>query len=100
MDEYINKAALVEIFRAKAEMGRASGYGVCFDAAAKMVEMLPTADVVQVRHGGWAPVPSSDMVTGKAYKCSECKRMRYGSFKPNYCANCGAKMDGKDNENG
>ena len=46
-----------------------------------------------VKHGWWIAVPSSDMATGKAYKCSECKKMRYGSFMPNYCSHCGAKMD-------
>lgn len=47
-----------------------------------------------IRHGRWIHVPSSDMMTGKAYKCSECNKMRYGSYMPNYCQCCGAKMDG------
>ena len=50
-----------------------------------------------VKHGRWIAVPSSDMMTGKAYKCSECNKMRYGSFMPNYCQICGAKMDGDGN---
>lgn len=50
-------------------------------------------DVEIVRHGRWVPVPSSDTVMGKAYTCSECEKMRFGSFKPNYCPHCGAKMD-------
>ena len=54
------------------------------------VELLEYAPVV---HGRWVAVPSSDMMTGKAYKCSECGKMRYGSFMPNYCQCCGAKMD-------
>lgn len=52
-------------------------------------------DVAPAVHGRWIPVPSSDMVTGKAHECSECKKMRFGSFKPKYCPNCGAKMDGE-----
>lgn len=56
---------------------------------------IPTVDAVEVVHGRWIHVPSSDMMTGKAYKCSECNKMRYGSFMPNYCQNCGAKMDGE-----
>ena len=55
----------------------------------------PTVDAAPVVHGQWVHVPSSDMMTGKAYKCSECNKMRYGSFMPNYCGNCGAKMDGE-----
>ncbi len=56
-------------------------------------------DAVEVVHGRWIAVPSSDMMTGKAYKCSECGKMRYGSYQPNYCQHCGAKMDG-GNEDG
>lgn len=52
------------------------------------------AEHAPVVHGQWIAVPSSDMMTGKAYKCSECNKMRYGSFMPNYCQNCGARMDG------
>ena len=59
----------------------------------KLIALAPTVDAVEVVHGLWVHVPSSDMMTGKAYKCSECGKMRYGSFMPNYCANCGAKMD-------
>lgn len=59
----------------------------------KRAELAPTIDAAPVVHGRWIAVPSSDMMTGKAYKCSECQKMRYGSFMPNYCPHCGAKMD-------
>ena len=55
-----------------------------------------------VRHGRWiTPVPGD----GDTY-CSECKRtpLHYLSILDyaltNYCPNCGAKMDGKENEGG
>lgn len=51
------------------------------------------------RKGRWIPVPSSDMMTGKAYKCSECNKMRYGSYMPNYCQCCGADMRGAEDGN-
>jgi len=78
------------------------------DFAAEVIETVqdeylqnaPTVDAVEVVHGRWVAVPSSDMMTGKAYKCSECNKMRYGSFMPNYCQNCGAKMDGERKDNG
>ncbi|MFR8874781.1 MAG: hypothetical protein ACLVHV_15910 [Oscillospiraceae bacterium] len=41
MTEYLEKAALVRILRAKAEIGRLSEYSVCFDNVAKMIELLP-----------------------------------------------------------
>lgn len=62
----------------------------------KIIDEQPTVEAVEVVHGRWVHVPSSDMMTGKAYKCSECNKMRYGSYVPNYCQNCGARMDGGD----
>ena len=64
-----------------------------------IIDRQPKADVAKVKHGYWIPVPSSDMSTGKAYKCSECKIMRYGCRLPPYCQECGAKMDLKDGVN-
>lgn len=64
------------------------------NAVLESIDEQPTVDAAPVVHGRWIAVPSSDMMTGKAYKCSECNKMRYGSFMPNYCQNCGAKMDG------
>ena len=55
------------------------------------------SDYQKIKHGEWIAVPSSDMSTGKAYKCSECQKMRYGVRLPPYCQECGAKMDGADN---
>ena len=60
----------------------------------QVIAEADTVDAVEVVHGRWVAVPSSDMMTGKAYKCSECGKMRYGSYMPNYCQCCGAKMDG------
>lgn len=66
--------------------------------ALRMLDMQEDiSDVAPVVHGEWIAVPSSDMATGKAYKCSVCKSMRYGVRLPSYCQECGAKMDRKDN---
>lgn len=68
--------------------------------------LVPAADVVEVRHGYW-------YITEYEYiNCSECGHMHYTGMDstdqakqnlidgkvPNYCPNCGAKMDGKDGE--
>ena len=48
------------------------------------------ADVVEVRYGRWKHLPSG------MFYCSECREIhRKRRFLPNYCHNCGAKMDGK-----
>lgn len=56
------------------------------------IHNAPTVEAVPVVHGEWVPVPSSDMATGKAYECSNCKKMRYGAFLPPFCQMCGADM--------
>ena len=58
-----------------------------------MIEAAPTADVAPIRRGTWIAVPSSDLSIGRAYKCSECKAMRYGSRLPPYCQECGSKNE-------
>ena len=68
-------------------------YNVAVSFNENQAKYIESLDVVEVVHGRWVHVPSSDMMTGKAYKCSECNKMLYGSFMPNYCQNCGAKMD-------
>ena len=68
------------------------------DTAKEIVENLPTADVVEVKHGEWLDcVETGTTVAGikvsgfVGYKCSLCGR--YEGKKEPYC-NCGAKMDG------
>ena len=61
---------------------------------AKAMDMLPTADVAEVRHGEWIPTRDKDKKT-----CSRCAVThligQYPFGNANYCPNCGAKMDGK-----
>ena len=49
---------------------------------------IPTADVVEVRHGRWLCV---DTDTEQFFLCNRCKKKEY--WESNYCPNCGAKMD-------
>ena len=63
---------------------------------------LPAADVEPVRHGRWLDYMCRD------WHCSECgekisKVRNVDGYcyddKPNYCFNCGAKMDLEDENN-
>ena len=69
----------------------------------------PTADVEEVRHGYWKPSPDGI----NPIRCSECNmpalmisgENEFGDFvieryPSNYCHSCGAKMDGRREENG
>ena len=60
------------------------------------VEAMP--DVDAVKHGRWieGEMVIDDGVGGHIYHCSECEDW-YHAWTPNYCPNCGAKMDGDGN---
>lgn len=67
------------------------------------VVALPTADVMEVKHGQWlddivegTTVAGVDFKGVVGYKCSLCGR--HEIKKEPYC-NCGAKMDGERKEN-
>ena len=73
------------------------GFDIAVVAVAD-IELAPTADVEEVKHGEWLPVEYV-YFGPKRYECSECKgddywRKRYNERKENFCPNCGAKMDG------
>lgn len=61
---------------------------------------LPAADVEPVRHGAWYPRFEDWRQQQEGNKCSVCGFEYYGtgirSF--HYCPNCGAKMQGAENE--
>ena len=63
------------------------------------INEVPTADVVEVRHGEWKAVGDRPRLI---YECSECgKTLYYGVvLHSKFCFNCGAKMDGERSENG
>ena len=85
MTEYLEKAALVRILRAKAEIGRLSEYSVCFDNVAKMIELLPAADVAEVKHGKWIEVQKENIWNDivPVLECSACGKV-YSRHKRNY----------------
>ena len=56
--------------------------------------MLPAENVAPVRHGRWLPFHST--AAGDIQYCYACE---IGcTWKPNYCPNCGAKMDGGNDD--
>ena len=66
----------------------------------KSLQMTPTADVQEVKHGKWQEtVPT----TPKSYRriCSACRGLAYMIGKKySYCPYCGAKMNLEGKENG
>ena len=69
------------------------------DFVCEQLEKIPTADVVEVKHGKWLPIVIQDSYLEPPYcdtiKCSECGATADVSFHDaKYCYMCGAKMDG------
>ena len=63
------------------------------------VDLIPTADVVEVRHSYWqcsnVRMPSRDIT---CRYCHRTETISNGKDDFEYCPHCGAKMDGKDGE--
>ena len=77
------------------------GYNDGIKAVLSCIEIQPSADVVPVRHGYWIKTSlmfaSSNGKHGNVHVCSNCGEQSGVGFKTPYCAICGAKMDGKEN---
>ena len=91
MAEYIEREALM-VALCKEIIGDGDYYNGkddMQDQIRDMVSRFPAADVTPVRHGRWLPFHST--AAGDIQYCSACE---IGcTWKPNYCPNCGAKMD-------
>ena len=87
MTEYIEREAAIEAVK------HAWAKGL---EPSQYIEIITAADVAPVRHGRWV----IDSAGGKI-ACSDCRCIylgHNGGLPPNYCPNCGAKMDGDMNE--
>jgi hypothetical protein len=84
MDEYIERKAIRDALY-DADAITMSGV--------KILNQFPVADVAPVRHGRW--------IDGDPY-CPICRKDKFigldadvwSDWQPDYCPNCGAKMDG------
>ena len=72
-------------------------YGI--DESIKAINNLPSADVVEVRHGHWE-CEEVQCIFGKKFilTCSECGKSvsvtEEALPEEHYCRSCGARMDG------
>ena len=81
MDEYIEREAAIEA----AKHAWAKGL-----EPSQYIEIIPSADVAQVRHGQW------ERTADGAALCTACKRkMNPSQYGYAFCSLCGAKMDGQ-----
>lgn len=80
-----------------------------FEYAEGLLEDVPSEDVAPVRHGHWdvrEPMPMHDikgnLSWGNWYVCTGCgfatTAIEGHITQYRYCPNCGARMDGEDDE--
>lgn len=110
MDEYISRKAAIAYIRERSEecqkafeeFGGESGiYADAYNDLAEDFHSIPAADVAPVVHGKWIVRFDGPYNRRRCY-CSHCgKHNGVGGIAQNqekpYCPNCGAKMDGGDN---
>lgn len=89
MAEYIEREAAIRVVNGQSSltMTRSS----LIDSISK----LPAADVAPVVHGRWEPGnPICPVCGGNKFKDLDADI--WCDWKPDFCPNCGAKMDGVD----
>ena len=104
MAKYIDRDDLVEWLKRIPLKDLSDGLGLCrvifeddFKRAIKKIPKGIIVDVSPVRHGRW--VEKEKYTFGIMYDCSLCEnRILDNGHTWNYCPNCGAKMDGGDND--
>lgn len=101
MSEYIEREAVMAYPIRKDHYDREHGnehfiFGI--ESVIEFVENLPAADVAPVRHGRWNDINPTVLNPGVNWvcRCSLCGCPQ--DYKHNYCPNCGALMDGKEDE--
>ena len=92
---YIDREVAFDMITDLAGMATTKAAYAAIWKSAKELNKIPAADVAPIKHGKWIYDCWCE------FKCSECGE--HSNSKPykgkeKYCPNCGAKMDGGDNE--
>ena len=95
--EYIDREEVIKILE-QYDLSSGSTLGChsgAIECAISEIEMLPAADVAEVRHGRWEK-------HGSKWQCTGCKVLMSIDGTPQenllyYCPNCGAYMMGENN---
>jgi hypothetical protein len=105
MGEYISRKAAIAYIREQSEecqkafeeLGGESGiYADAYNDLAEDFYSIPAADVAPVVHGRWVTHYRSGTPVAEGYVSTCCDM--WNKHKRPYCPNCGAKMDGGEND--
>lgn len=99
MSDYISREAAIEKIRTAAGCAECDGNSgvlcICnycdIYNAIRLIKSLPAADVEPVRHGRWENKKGGFFEFAACSLCGE--EAPTAGITPNYCPNCGAKMD-------
>lgn len=106
MSDYIDRAAL-GIGLCNRDVFENKGYADGWNAAVKILKEAPAADVQEIKHGKW--IETQKPLGWCDVDCAECSVCRESWIIDedssiddyecmwHYCPNCGAKMDGGNN---
>lgn len=103
MSDYIDRAAL-GIGLCNRDVFENKGYADGWNAAVKILKEAPAVDVQEIKHGKWEKFYSENEFEN-LYHCSICGHgvdvvdctITPLDGRMNYCPECGAKMDGGNN---
>lgn len=101
--EYIERETIEKAFAEEIRTNYLDDYAKGFQAALLAIMSIPSTDVAPVRHAKWELI---DECINEGVYCSNCHKKIYRAraeyanqkVKSNYCPNCGAKMDGKEDD--
>lgn len=92
MAEYIKREDLLELYRMDDPVLNENGH-VPLSVIRQNIMDIPAADAVPVRHGRWEPGnPICPVCGGDKFKDLDADI--WCDWMPDFCPNCGAKMDG------
>lgn len=90
-DDYVKRSEVHKVFQPK--------YAPAINRTfAAMIDSIPAADVVEVRHAHWILHISDLYPADSTMECSSCNEEQSIGTSDSYCPNCGAKMDGRKEE--
>ena len=103
MDDFISRRAAIDELGEEPEVWSGEdeyemGLNNQWHSDVIALKSLPAADVAQVRHGRWETEIITDVYGLKhaCYACSVCGVANNDEY--DFCPNCGAKMDGGEDD--
>ena len=99
MAKHIDAEMLIKAGKKAAENTNDYSAKIAMETMEKLINLMPAADVVEVKHGYW--IKFVDECDCEYIECSCCGNDFYDGdndtydILPKYCCECGAKMDGE-----